>query len=81
VCVFPLRKGDQQEYSTAAGAFAAASTEKSLGQPYPLLQLEVIDTQATKPTAISKNFKEDTFMFDIALICFWLSTDNRYKSF
>jgi hypothetical protein len=79
--LFPVYPGDQQAGSTEAETLAAACTEKSLGQPYPLLQLEVIDTQATNPTAIRTNFKEDTFMFDIALICFWLSTDNRYKSF
>ena len=48
----------------------AASAWKSLGHPYPLLQLVVIDTQATKPTAIRTNFKEDTFMFDISFLCY-----------
>jgi len=36
-----------------------------------LLQLDVIETQAINPTAIRTNFKEDTFMSDNALICFW----------
>jgi len=81
VCFFPFSGENQQFASTEAETPEVASTWKSAGHPYPLLQLEVIETQTTKPTAIRTNFKEDTFMFNIALICFWLSTDNRYKSF
>jgi hypothetical protein len=52
----------------AAGVSVLASTEKSLGHPYPLLHPVVMAMEAIKPRVTRKNLTEDSFMIYNALI-------------